>query len=358
MRVAQIGSGTLTIPPNGWGATQRVIWNLHQRGREAGFESIIVNSRQPEEIRAQCLACAPDVVHLHAHAVMTAALPYLIECPTPLVATSHDYRVADTIPLEVQPLVASADAVIALSPAIRERFRALRPGGVHYVPNGVDNRIFRPLAKRKGSVLAVGRNTQRKRFAEIARFFLERPEYQLTLCGPDMQALPGQGRPVIPTGPNIRILGNSSEDEVARLLGESEYFVHLCKQEASPLVVREAMACGCRVWTVPENAQDLKNVALSWEEALADPELGVRAAREARESFDWSTIAAQHARVYAETLAQWRASPTAAADAQRRYRHLAAQATGVRARLRAVHKRIHRGLRPVVDALRRRREQR
>jgi hypothetical protein len=171
-----------------------------------------------------------------------------------------------------------------------------------------------------------------------------------------MQAPGRRGRPLIPTGPNIRILDNTPEDDVARLLGESAYFVHLCSQEACPLVVREAMACACRVWTVPENAQDLKNVALSWEDALADEELGTRAAREARESFDWSTIVAQHAQVYAETMAQWSASPTAAADARRRYQKLAADLVGVRARLRAVRKRIESGLlRPVANALRGRR---
>ena len=166
-----------------------------------------------------------------------------------------------------------------------------------------------------------------------------------TLCGPEMQARRGRGWPVIPTGPNINILGNLAESEVARLLGESEYFVHLCELEASALVVREAMACACRVWTVPQNAQDLKNVALSWEEAGTDAEVGMRAAREARESFDWSCIAAQHARVYAETLARWRAAPTSAADAQRRYRHLLTKSTSVGVRLRRLRERVRRRFR-------------
>lgn len=320
MRVALIGTGTLSIPPQGWGAIQRGIWNHHQRSRGAGYESLVVNSRDARMIGRECERFAPDVVHLHDHNGLAACLPYLIAHPTPLVTTSHDFRLSARIPEEVAPLIDLADATIALSPSIRERIGARRRHGVHYVPNGVDTRLFRPLAKRRGSVLGVGNNRPRKRFAEIARFFLDRPEYRLTLCGPNMDVPRGRRHPVIPTGPNVTLLGNQPETEVARLLGEAEYFVHLCEQEASALVVREAMSCGCRVWTVPLNAQGLTNVARSWEGAVADADLGNHAAAEARESFDWSHIVGRHAEVYAQTVDEWKSAASSAAEATRRYR--------------------------------------
>ena len=336
MRVALIGPGTLNIPPKGWGATERVIWNIHRRSRDAGFESVILNARTGEELRAQCARLRPDVIHLHAHWRLEECLPYLISRPTPLVTTCHDARLSRRIPPEIAPSIELADAVIALSPSIREQVRALRDTNVYYIPNGVDTRVFRPLTKKPNTVVAVGRNSPRKRFATIARFFLAHPEYHLTMCGPNMLGRPDKPVPVIPTGPNITLLGNRSERAVARLLGEAEYFVHLADLEASALVVREAMACGCRVWTVPANAQDLRNVALSWEQAVGDPELGPRAACEAAESFDWSIIVRRHAAVYKRTLGQWRASTTSHADARRRYRAFAAPRAKPDARLAGI----------------------
>ena len=101
-------------------------------------------------------------------------------------------------------------------------------------------------------------------------------------------------------------LGNVSQDEVARRLGESEFFVHLSRSEASSLAVREAMAAGCRVWTAPYNAQDLENVALFWEEAVRDTELGARARQEAVERLAWSAVVARTVEVYQEVLSRRR----------------------------------------------------
>ena len=345
MRVALVGPGTVSIPPPGWGATERVIWNIHQHGRDAGFDSLVVNSKRARAVVAALTEFQPDVIHLHADWRFPACLWYLLRCPTPLVMTSHNPRLGSAIPREVAPSIEAADTVIALNPAIEQRLRAVRGDRVRYIPNGVDSRVFRPLAKKPGTVAAVGKNRRRKRFVQIARFFLERPEYHLTLCGPGMRARPGERGPVIPTGPNITLLEEQPEGEVARLLGESEYFVHLCEEEASPLVVREAMAAACRVWTVEPNAQDVTNVALVWDDAISDPELGQRAAREARDSFDWSIITSRHAETYEQTLDGWRGSPRAAADARVRYRSVAVRAAAYAARRRFRRSYVGRGLR-------------
>jgi glycosyltransferase involved in cell wall biosynthesis len=261
---------------------------------------------------------------LHAFKRLNQCLPYLVASPTPLVTTCHDARATSFIPAEIAPSIELADAVIALSPAIERVLLAAGGTRVYYIPNGVDTQLFCPLKKRPNTVAAIGRNTPRKRMVDVARFFLERPEYELTLCGPRMKAGPDEGRPVIPLGSNITVLDNQPEHQVARLLGESEYFVHLAREEACALVVREAMASGCRVWTIPPNDQDLTNVALSWKDAVADPGLGTRAAAEAAHRFDWLVIARRHAMVFAETLGRWRANPASTGHARRRYEAFAA----------------------------------
>src|SRR5262245_46221017 len=121
MHVAFIGPGTLTIPPNGWGAIERVIWNLQQHGLAAGFESTIVNHRTEGEIRAECERFVPDIIHLHAHWRLKECLPYLKDRPTPLVTTCHDFKLGELLPSTVAPIIEQSTAVIALSPAIASR---------------------------------------------------------------------------------------------------------------------------------------------------------------------------------------------------------------------------------------------
>jgi hypothetical protein len=113
-------------------------------------------------------------------------------------------------------------------------------------------------------------------------------------------------------------------------------------KEVGRLANRLLLFAHFRVWTGARNAQDLSNVALSWEDAVADPELGRRAAREARESFDWSLIVRRHAEVYAQTLDAWRTSVTSAADARRRYRAFEAARATSRRRLQEVRWRVRR----------------
>jgi glycosyltransferase involved in cell wall biosynthesis len=303
--VALIGHGTESIPPRGWGATERVIWNLHKDHDRHGFDSRIINTTDPRAIVRQLGAFEPDLIHLHAEGLIEALAPYVRARPTPVALTSHDAGLTRSLPPAVERAAPHVDAFFALSPAIRETLAGRGFAPVFYVPNGVDTDRFRPLAKWPNTVLAVGSNRPRKRLPDIAQFFLARPDYQLTICGPETHRADAK-HPAIPRGPNITLRGNLEEAELARVFGESEYFVHLSRHEACPLVVREAMAAGCKVWASPVSAQDVKNVARSWEEAVSDPQLGERARREAVERLDWSVIVARTVEVYREIDARWR----------------------------------------------------
>jgi glycosyltransferase involved in cell wall biosynthesis len=199
-------------------------------------------------------------------------------------------------------------ATIALSLGIKQRLELAGFGGpIVAIPNGVDTGRFVPRAKTPNTVLAVGKNVRRKRLSDIASFFLSRPDYHLTICGPGADTdLPGRR---IPRGPNVHVLGNQSEEAIAARLGASEYFVHLAEQEGSALAVREAMAAGCKVWTTPSNAQDLAHVAVHWEAAVRDHGLGERARHEAVTTFDWQAIVRRTVEVYREAIARFERRP-------------------------------------------------
>lgn len=305
-RVAFVAHGGIRIPPKRWGATERVIWNLHKDCQKHGFDSTVVNTKDPGEIVRRLGEYRPNLVHLHAEGLIAPCRAYCSTQPTPLLMTSHTawpHANGEAMPAMLAEPATQCDTIVALSPSLRERFLQHGCTSVCYIPNGVDTSLFRPLAKKPHSVLAVGRNAPRKRLPEIARFFLEKPQFQLTICGPGADD-PPEPRLQIPKARHITLLGNQTEAQIARLAGQSEYFVHLCEVEASALVVREAMACGCKVWTAPYNAQDLKNVSLTWEGAISDPELGRRAAQEAVDELDWSHIVRRHVELYRATLAR------------------------------------------------------
>lgn len=303
-RIVHVGHGRLPIPPLGWGAVERDIWNLHRTSEQNGLESAVINSMGAREIIRQCRAYDPDMIDVHAEQWVAACRSYARAHPIPIILTSHDFRLSYELPREIEKAARLVDGIIALSPSIRDRFIAHGFDNVHCIPNGVNTEVFRPLEKKPKTVLAVARNTHRKKLPEVARFFLSKPDYHLTICGP-LTDRRDRKSPAIPGGPNITIFGARSEAEIARLFGESEYFVHLCEVEACALVVREAMACACKVWTAPYNAQGLENVALSWDQAVNDSTLGERAAREAREKLDWSIISRQTADIVRSMLAAW-----------------------------------------------------
>lgn len=305
-RVAFVAHGSIPVPPPAWGATERVIWNLHKDCRQYGFESVVINTKQPDEIYQQLDAYQPDIVHLHAEGLTEPCHAFARTHAVPLVLTSHTAWVhtkGQAMPEALVEPVQACDVLIALSPSLQAAFQRQGCRSVQYIPNGVDASVFKPLAKTPKTVLAVGRNTKRKKLPEIARFFQAWPQFQLTICGPRTQD-PREPSLVIPTAPNISVLGDQPQSMIAELAGRSEFFVHLCEVEACALVVREAMACGCKVWTAAYNAQGLKNVALSWEAALADRDLGRRAALEAAQSLHWPFIVEQHASLYRAVLSR------------------------------------------------------
>lgn len=306
-RVALLCDGSIPIPPPGWGAVQRDVWNLHSSLQKHGFDSLILNVKSEDELHQLCQDFKPHLINVHTDGADTLIklLPYLKAFPTPVVSTTHHSGLSIGIPTYAALNARLADVIIAVSPSIRERFLRAGYRNVHFIPNGVNLSVFKPLPKKPNSVIGVGQNIPRKRWAELARFFLDKPNYHLTLCGPNMDSL-ASNVPVIPRAANITTIGNLSESETARLMGESEYLAHLCEIEACCLVIREGMASGCKVWTVPSNAQDLSNVAFSWKAAVEDADLGVRAAQEAVDRLGWERVTEKTAELFRLTLAAWK----------------------------------------------------
>ncbi|MDL2076098.1 glycogen synthase [Streptomyces sp. GXMU-J15] len=245
--------------------------------------------------------------------------------------------------------VESADAVIAVSAAMREDilacYPALDPARVRVVHNGIDTGIYRPdrgtdvldrigLDRSRPYVLFVGRITRQKGVPHLLRAVRDiDPAAQVVLCAgaPDTPEIDREFRELYEELSRVRagvhwIPQMLPRPEVIQLLTRAAAFVCPSVYEPLGIVNLEAMACGTpvvasRVGGIPEVVEDGKTGLLvpvddDFEDSLAraldavigDPE-GARAMGEAgREravgEFGWDAVARRTANLYAEILEQ------------------------------------------------------
>ncbi|MGW7299895.1 glycogen synthase [Streptomyces sp. NPDC054829] len=245
--------------------------------------------------------------------------------------------------------VESADAVIAVSAAMREDilacYPALDPARVRVVHNGIDTGIYRPdrgtdvlerigLDRSHPYVLFVGRITRQKGVPHLLRAVRDiDPATQVVLCAgaPDTPEIDREFRELYEELSRVRagvhwIPQMLPRPEVIQLLTHAAAFVCPSVYEPLGIVNLEAMACGTpvvasRVGGIPEVVEDGKTGLLvpvddDFEDSLAraldavigDPE-GSRAMGEAgREravgEFGWDAVARRTANLYAEILEQ------------------------------------------------------
>jgi starch synthase len=249
----------------------------------------------------------------------------------------------------------AADAVIAVSPAMRDdvlaSYPALDPARVRVILNGIDSQQYRPdtgteLIERLGvdparpSVVFVGRITRQKGISHLLDAALAfDPAAQIVLAAgaPDTASLADEigakvGRVQAERGTIVWLQGMLEKPEVIQLLSHASVFVCPSIYEPLGIVNLEAMACGAavvatRTGGIPEVVVDgetgllvpfddfdpetreprdpqrfASDIADRVNRLLGDPALAERfgAAGRARavETFSWSAIAEQTLELY------------------------------------------------------------
>lgn len=150
-------------------------------------------------------------------------------------------------------VLARADAVAFVSPAVRSHFESLvgpRPT-FHYVPNGVDTETFHPTAvapealraqlgfdPHRPLMLFVGRFVPKKRLHIVREIAAQHPDWQWCVIGQ------GPEDPVSWGLPNVAVRAPMPQAELADFYRAADLLVLPSEGEGFPLVVQEAMACG------------------------------------------------------------------------------------------------------------------
>lgn len=247
MKVINVNPGLLPIPPNGWGAIEKIIWDYHQEMLKIGIRS---------EIRYTNDVTYDDSTIVHVHVANLANM--LHERGIPYIFSIHDhhaYLYGKDSDLFKQNLRAIENSVFSLSPCkyLVSYFGSKK---LRYFSHAVNTDIFKFNGRQRRHaprLLCVANNgyaydqsVDRKgfRFAIEAAMQLNLP---LTIAGPRnndnfFKTLPSE----INNYTGLTKLYDLDEKWLVSLYNENDIFLHFSELEAGHpnLTLLEAMACG------------------------------------------------------------------------------------------------------------------
>jgi len=89
MNIAFIGPGIMPIPPNGWGAVEMLIWDYATVLGELGHTGVIINTPDRDQIIQELKEKEFDIVHLH-YDVFHDIIPQILDTISgKLIVSSH-----------------------------------------------------------------------------------------------------------------------------------------------------------------------------------------------------------------------------------------------------------------------------
>jgi autotransporter strand-loop-strand O-heptosyltransferase len=241
--IVNITPGLIPIPPNGWGAVEKIIWEFHNNFLALGYNSHIayLDNIPPEA----------DVIHIHVANLALLAhnrgIPYYFTCHD-----HHAYLYGKNSQVYKENLEAMRHAVKTFVPAkyLVEYFDNIP----QYFSHGVNTLFFHPPNHRKQhKLLCVANNgyihnpsEDRKGFS-IAIAAAEQLGLPITIAGPANNKNYFSANP--PSYNKLTVLYDLSEPELLTLYKAHTIFVHPSQLEAGHpnLTLLEALSCGLPV---------------------------------------------------------------------------------------------------------------
>ena len=311
MKIAQINPGLLPIPPNGWGAVEKIIWEYALVLREMGHE---VDIKYLNEIKSG----EYDVVHVH----MANLALELRDKGIPYVFSMHDHHVvwfgkdSDCYKKNLEAIEGS------LISFVHAKFLIPHFGSKKavYLEHGVNIReySFIERSSQNPKLLCLANNGiigdqshDRKgfRYAIEAAWSLNMP---ITVAGPsNNKNFFEKNKDLLGYG-GLTVLYDLNQEESVKLFSEHDIFLHPSDLEAGHpnLTLLEAAATGMPTVGCMEEKmrgmilaeRDTENVKDKIREALDSyPQLS-RAARENAEYHSWEVVVSKMLEAYEDVL--------------------------------------------------------
>lgn len=306
--IVNVTPGLIPIPPNGWGAVEKIIWEIHSNLLRLDYHSKI---KYLDEVNQDT-----DIVHIHVANLANIAH----ERGIPYYFTFHDhhaYLYGKDSSLYDENLKAMRNAVKAFVPAkyLVDYFEGIP----EYFSHGVDSLYFSgPDTRQIHKLLCVANNgyaydqsIDRKGFG-VAIEAAQRLGLPITIAGPSNNKNYFEKNP--PTYDKLTILYDLSEEELLTVYREHSIFLHPSQLEAGHpnLTLLEALSCGLPVVGTfePNNSLEgmvvveptVDSVIQGISKVIENYKIYTTSARKQAELLDWNNRTKELASIYKQEV--------------------------------------------------------
>lgn len=311
MKIAQITPGIITIPPNGWGAIEKIIWSYKEKFEALGHTCDI---KYLNEVNAYNY----DIVHIHVANLALEAkqmgIPYIFS-----LHDHHVFRFGKDSELFKQNMEAIKGSVISFTHAefLIDYFD--ETDKLFYLNHGVDTSFFTKTNRDsvEHKLLCVANNgysddqsVDRKgfRYAIEAASKLDIP---ITIVGPPNNLNFFKKNKELLKYPKIELITNNvSEEELLKIYKSHTIFLHPSELEAGHpnLTLLEAISCSLPVVGMYSGSQEIKSILQSRRETdsvisgikqvIENYDEFVNNTAIDRSAFDWSVICSRILIIY------------------------------------------------------------
>lgn len=259
MKIINVTPGLIQIPPNGWGAVEKIIWEFHNNLLALGHDSHITYL---DDVPTDA-----EIVHIHVANLALMAR----ERGIPYYFTMHDHHAflyGKESAVYKENLEAMKHSIKSFVPAkyLVDYF----DGIPEYFSHGVNTTFFAPSKSGlKHKLLCVANNgyahdqaSDRKGFG-IAIDAARELDLPITIAGPMNNKQYFDKYP--PTYNKLTIVYDPTEEELLKLYRNHTIFVHPSEMEAGHpnLTLLEAMACGLPVVGTFEGGHQLEGMIVA-----------------------------------------------------------------------------------------------
>lgn len=257
MKIVNVTPGIIPIPPNGWGAVEKIIWEFHNNLLSLGHDSHITYL---DDVPSDA-----DIVHIHVANLALLAhkrgIPYYFT-----LHDHHAYLNGKDSHTYKENLEAMKYAIKAFVPAkyLVEYFDNIP----EYFSHGVNTEYFTSVPRKEQKLLCVANNgyahdqtIDRKGFG-IAIEVAKKLNLPITIAGPSNNKNYFTKYP--PSYDKLTILYDLNEEELLTLYKSHSIFLHPSELEAGHpnLTLLEALSCGLPIVGTLENGTSLDGMII------------------------------------------------------------------------------------------------
>lgn len=263
MRIAQITPGIITIPPNGWGAIEKVIWNYKNNFESKGH---ICDIKYLNDVRKG----EYDIVHIHVANLAIEAkkmgIPYIFS-----LHDHHVFRFGKDSSLYKENLEAIKGSIVSFTHAefLVDYFDDTDK--LFYLSHGVDVNYFTPTNHlfNQHKLLCVANNGyaddqsyDRKGFT-FAIEATKELDLPITIVGPPNNLNFFKKNKDLLRYPKLELItDNVSEDELLSIYKSHTIFLHPSELEAGHpnLTLLEAVSCSLPIVGVYDGCEEITSM--------------------------------------------------------------------------------------------------